>query len=51
MMGGSGYGPDMMGYGSADRGDGPRAGYRGNHMCWHETNSGRGYGYNAPCGN
>ena len=48
MMGGSGYGPDMMGYGSAnDR----RAGYRGKQLCWNETNSSRGYGHYAPCGN
>jgi len=51
MMGGSGYGPDMMGYGSADVRNGPRAGYRGKRLCWIETDSGRGYGHYAPCSN
>ena len=38
----------MMGYGPADeRG----RGYRGNRMCWKETDSTRGYGYYAPCSN
>lgn len=45
-----GYGPGygMMGYGSAD---GHRAGQRGKRLCWNETNSSRGYGHYAPCGN
>jgi hypothetical protein len=49
MMGGSGYG--MMGYGSADDRNGRGAGYRGKRLCWNETDSSRGYGHYAPCGN
>lgn len=45
-----GYGPGygMMGYASAD---GHRAGQRGKRLCWNETDSSRGYGHYAPCGN
>lgn len=56
MMGpgyGPGYmmGPGMMyGYG-ADEDRAYRRGYRGERLCWKETDSARGYGYYAPCGN
>ena len=43
MMGpGYGYGPGMM------YGYGPR-GYRGERLCWKETDATRGFGYYAPC--
>jgi len=49
MHGGYGYG--MMGGPSSDGdrgyGRGPR--YRGERLCWKETDSSRGYGYYAPC--
>lgn len=49
MMGG-GYGPGMMGYGSVyERGYGPGPRYRGDQLCWKETDSARGYGYYQPC--
>jgi hypothetical protein len=47
-MMGPGYGPGMMGYGSAD---GRGRGYSGKRLCWKETDSARGYGHYAPCGN
>jgi len=58
-----GYGPmgDDRGYGD-DRGQGTTGGgyggdpgygrgqaYRGDRLCWRETDSARGYGYYAPC--
>ena len=54
MMGpgyGGGYG---MGPGNGYDRDGDRGyrrgrGYRGRNMCWHETDSDRGYGYYEPC--
>ena len=39
---GSGYGPGMMGYGSADGGDRHGQGYRDNRPCSNETDSQRG---------
>ena len=51
MMGGSGYGPDMMGYGSAADSNRRGASDRGKRLCWNETDSSRGYGHYAPCSN
>ena len=51
MMGGSGYGPGMMDYGSDNDGDSREQGNRGNHRCWNETDSTRGHGYYAACSN
>jgi hypothetical protein len=54
MMGpgyGGGYGRGYMmgrGYGY-DRGYQRGPGYRGQRLCWTETDSSRGYGYYAPC--
>lgn len=46
-----GYGYGMMGgpYGDEDRGYGRGPGYRGDRLCWKDTDSARGYGYYAPC--
>ena len=51
IIAGSGYGPGMMGYGSADGSDRHGRSYRGQRQCWKATDSERGYGYYAPCGN
>jgi hypothetical protein len=50
---GYGYGPGMMDYGYApdQRGYGPGRRYRGQRLCWKQTDSDHGYGYYAPCGN
>lgn len=49
MHGGYGYG--MMGgyYGDDERGYGRGPGYRGERLCWKDTDAARGYGYYAPC--
>ncbi len=57
MMGSGdrGYGPGYMmgpGYGydrDNDRGYRRGRASRGQRMCWHETDSDRGYGYYEPC--
>ena len=40
-----------IGHGPGNARDGRRPGYRGEHTCWKETDSARGFGYYAPCGN
>ena len=50
-MMGPGYGPGMMGYGSANDSDRQGRDYRRQRQCWKETDSDRGHGYYAPCGN
>jgi hypothetical protein len=49
MHGGYGYG--MMGgrYGDEDRGYRRGRGYRGERLCWKDTDSARGFGYYAQC--
>jgi hypothetical protein len=40
-----------IGHGPGNARDGRRPGYRGEHTCWKEADSARGFGYYAPCGN
>ena len=58
MMGGIPIAPGTMTRPAYDRGammghgrDGRRPGYRGNRLCWKETDSARGFGYYALCSN
>ena len=49
-----GYGPGTMmgpGYGDGHRAYGRGPGYRGQRMCWNETDSDKSTGYYAPCQN
>jgi hypothetical protein len=54
-MMGPGYGYGMMnGYGPgymAGPSNGAEPGYRGQRLCWQETDATRGYGRYVPCGN
>jgi hypothetical protein len=50
-MMGPGYGPGMMGYGPGNRGIRNGPAYRGQRMCWKETDSSRNFGYYEACPN
>jgi len=41
----------LIGHGPGNARNGRGPGYRGNRTCWKETDSTRGFGYYAPCGN